>query len=116
MFSDCIVFPNSKKIKLGSSNQDAFTSAGKNMRIVLVPSCACVSLQLFPMVWIFLRFLGNICYNRRVLSGGHKNYFKDWCLVNSQPTFMFLTYSQLNELWPYYQKDVNQTTLNHTSL
>ena len=26
-----------------------------------------------------------------VLSEGHKNYFKDWCLMNSQPTFPFLT-------------------------
>ena len=33
-----------------------------------------------------------ICYDRLVLSGGHKNYFKDWCLMNSQPTFLFLTY------------------------
>ena len=24
-----------------------------------------------------------------VLSEGHKNYFKDWCLKNSQPTFLF---------------------------
>ena len=23
---------------------------------------------------------------------GHKNYFNDWCLMNSQPTFLFLTY------------------------
>ena len=29
---------------------------------------------------------------RRVLSEGHKNYIKDWCLENSQPTFLFLTY------------------------
>ena len=49
------------------------------------------SLQLFPVVWIFLRFLGVICYDRWVLSEGHKNYFKDWCLMSSQPTFLFLT-------------------------
>ena len=50
------------------------------------------SLQLFPVVWIFLRSLGVICYDRWVLSEGHKNYFKDWCLMNSQSTFLFLTY------------------------
>ena len=50
-----------------------------------------VSLQLFPVVWIFLRSLGVICYDRWVLSEGHKNYFKDWFLMNSQPTFLFLT-------------------------
>ena len=51
-----------------------------------------MSLQLFPVVWIFPRSLGVIYYDRWVLSEGHKNYFKDWCLMNSQPTFLFLTY------------------------
>ena len=49
-----------------------------------------VSLQLFLVVWIFLRFLGVICYDRWVLNEGHKYYFTDCCLVNSQPTFLFL--------------------------
>ena len=47
-----------------------------------------VSLHLFPMVWIFLKSLGVICCDRLVLSGGHKNYFKDFCLMNSQSTFL----------------------------
>ena len=34
-------------------------------------------------MWIFLRSLGVICCDRWVLSEGHKNYFKDWCLVDS---------------------------------
>ena len=50
------------------------------------------SLQLYPVVWIFLRSLGVICYDRWVISEGHKNYLKDCCLMNSQPTFLFLTY------------------------
>ena len=41
------------------------------------------------MVWLFLRSLGIICYERWVLWKGHKNFFKDWCLKNSQPTFLF---------------------------
>ena len=48
------------------------------------------SQQLFPVVWIFLRSQGVICYNRWILSEGHK-YFKDWCIMNSQPTILFLT-------------------------
>ena len=36
-----------------------------------------VSLQLFPVVWIFLSSLGVISYDRWVLSEGHKNYFKE---------------------------------------
>ena len=57
------------------------------------------SLQLFLAVQIFLRFLGIICHDRAVLSEGHKNYFKclqllqvtPMCVMNSQPTFLFLT-------------------------
>ena len=46
---------------------------------------------LFPVIWIFLWSLDVICYDRWVVSEGHKNYFKDWCLMKSQPTFLFLT-------------------------
>ena len=49
-----------------------------------------VSPQLFLVFWIFLSFLGVICYDRWVLNEGHINYFTDCCLVNSQPTFLFL--------------------------
>ena len=54
-----------------------------------------VSLQLFMVVWMLLRYLGVICYDRQVVSEGHKNYFKDWCLINSKSTFLFLTYLNL---------------------
>ena len=50
------------------------------------------SRQPFPVVWIFLRSLGVICYGRWILSVGHKNYFKDWCLINP---YLFLTYLNL---------------------
>ena len=53
------------------------------------------TLQLFLVLWVFLRSLGVIYYDRWVLSEGHKNYYKDWCLMNSQPTFLFLTYLNL---------------------
>ena len=55
----------------------------------------CCGVVTFLVVWIFLRSLGVICYGRWVLSVCHKNYFKDWCLMNSQPTFLFLTYVNL---------------------
>ena len=41
MFSGCTVLPDSKETELGSSNQEASPSAGKNTRVVLVP-CACM--------------------------------------------------------------------------
>ena len=37
MFSGCTMLPDSKETKLGSSNQEASPSAGKNTGIVLVP-------------------------------------------------------------------------------
>ena len=37
-------------------------------------------------------------------------------LMNSQFIFLFLTYLLVNELRPYYQKDVNQITFNNTTL
>ena len=37
MFSGCTVLPDSKETELGSSNQEASPSAGKNTRVVLVP-------------------------------------------------------------------------------
>ena len=57
--------PGSKETELGSSNHKASLSEGKKTGVVLVPcSCKLCSLQLFLMVWIFLRFLGVICYKR----------------------------------------------------
>ena len=40
MFSRCTVPPDSKDTELGSSDQEASPSAGKNTGIVLVPCCA----------------------------------------------------------------------------
>ena len=42
----------------------------------------CVPTAISAVVWIFPRSLGVIYYDR-VLSEGHKNYFNDWCLINS---------------------------------
>ena len=64
MPSGCTVPPDSKETELESSDQ-ASPSAGKNNGIVLRHVAhGKVSLQLFPVVWIFLRSMGVICYNR----------------------------------------------------
>ena len=69
------------------------------------------SLQLFPVVWIFLRSLGVIYYGRCVLRRIEGLVFHDLkaylCISNQ---------FKLNELWPYYQQHVNQIILNHTTL
>ena len=55
VFSGCTVLPDSEETKPGSSNQEAPPLADKNTGVVLVPCNAhgSVSLQLFPMMWIF---------------------------------------------------------------
>ena len=45
-----------------------------------------------------------------------KNYFKDKCLINSQPTFPIFTSFFDSGKWSYYQKCINQITLNCKSL
>ena len=55
MFSGCTVPPDSKETELGSSDQEASPSAGKNTGIVLVPCHAwkCVPTAIFSGVDIF---------------------------------------------------------------
>ena len=58
------MLPDSKETELGSSDQEASSSAGKNTGVVLVPFAhESASLQLFPVVWILLKSLGVICYD-----------------------------------------------------
>ena len=56
MLSDCTVPPDSKETKLGSSNKTYLHQQ--------VKTHGSVSLQLFPVVWIFMRSLGVPCYDR----------------------------------------------------
>ena len=86
VFFGCTVPPDSQETELRSSNQEVSPSADKNTRVVLVSYCACsVSLQLFLVMWTF-HVSG--CHLLQQMS---KRYFKDWCLMNSQPTFLILT-------------------------
>ena len=72
MLSGCTVLPDSKDTKLGSSNQEASPSAGKNSGIVLVPWHAwkCVPTtfrwcEYFQCPWMSFVMTG-------ILSEGHK--------------------------------------------
>ena len=60
MFSGCVVLFGSKNTEFGSTDQEASPSASKNTGVVLVP---CSRMEVRPVVWIFLRSLGVICYN-----------------------------------------------------
>ena len=64
-----------------------------------------LALQLFLVVWVFLRSLGVICCKIWVLSNGRKNYLKDFCLMNWQCTFLILTSFDWMK-WPYYKNNI----------
>ena len=65
MFSGCTVPPDSKKTRLGSSDQEASPSAGNIARTVLVPCCVweCVPNAISSGVDIS-EVPGYICFNR----------------------------------------------------
>ena len=75
-----------------------------------------MSLHLFPVLWIFLRFLCVICYDRWVLSEGHKNCFKYQCLMNSQPTFHELTSQPPKGCKPDNLESNNSLKLSFTNI
>ena len=65
MLSGCTVPPDSTETQVGSSNQEASPSAGKNSGLVLVPCRAwkCVPTAISGVVNIS-KVRGVICYNR----------------------------------------------------
>ena len=75
-----------------------------------------VSLPLFLLVWIFPSPLRFNCYNRQVLSEGHKNHFRDQCLINLQWTFLIFPSFFDSVKWWCYEKYLNQITSSHTTL
>ena len=87
VFSGCTVLLNSKETDLESSEQEALPSAKENTGVVLVP---CFAWKYVPTV-----ICGGVDISEvpgcHLLSEGHKNYFKDWCLMNSHPTFLVFT-------------------------
>ena len=90
------MLPDSKETKLGS-DQEVSLSAGKNTGVLLVP-CLHMEVHPYSFFWLCGYFWGSrvlFVMTDEFSSEGHKNYFKDWCPINSQPTFLFLTYLHL---------------------
>ena len=96
VLSGCTVLPDSKETKLGSSNQEVSPSAGKNIRVVLVPFCAwrCVPTATFSGMGISEVPVCHLLWQMSSQWASQK-LFKDRCLMNSHPTFLFLTFSNL---------------------
>ena len=117
VFSGCIVPPDSKETWLECSDQNASPSVGKNTRVVLVPCCTwkCVAAAISSGVDIsevpgchFLQQMHSQWGLQELLQG----------LMSPELTVYLSVFDLFlsSELWPYYQKDVNQTTLNHKIL
>ena len=99
LFFGCTLPPDSKEMKLGSTNQEAFPSVPHH-------------------TWKFdcKRISGGVdipgvhgCYLLRqiVLSEAHKNDLKDWSLINSQAAFPVCTSGFDSMNCSYYQRHVN---------
>ena len=80
MFSGCTVVPDRKETKLGSSDQDVSPSAGKNMKVDLLP---CGTWKCVPTVISGVVDISEVPGCSGVLSEVRKNYFKGWCFMNS---------------------------------
>ena len=108
--------PDSKQTKLGSSDQEASPSAGKNNGVVLAQSlwwkCAPTAIS------------GGLDISE--VPGSHLlQWSSQWGwqklllgLVPHELTVCFSIFNlfKLNELWQYYQKHIKQIILNHTTL
>ena len=106
MFSGCTVLPDSKETKLGSSDQEASPSAGKNTRVVLV-SCLCMDVRHYS----YFRWCGFFC--GPFVSFATTDEFSVRVKSITPRTTLTVYFSifnllKLNKVWPHYQKHVNQ--------
>ena len=86
MFSGGTVLPDSKETELGSSNQEASQSAGKNTGIVLVP---CLLMEVAPYSY----FWWSGYFSGPWMSFVMTDEFSGCCEL--QPTLLFLTFLSL---------------------
>ena len=116
MFSGCTVLPDSKETELGSSNQEASPSAGKNTGYGLVP---CLRMEICPYSyfqwceyfwgpWVSFVSTDEFSESQKLLQGFASHALTVYLSI--------LNLSKLNLLWPYCQKHVNQIILNCMTL
>ena len=94
--------PDRKEIKLRRSDQQASPKASKITGKVLVLSHASRSVPTVISSGMDIFEVPGCCNYRWVLSEGHKNYFKDWCDMNSQKLkemAIFAIFSKVHKLW-----------------
>ena len=83
MFSSCTMQPDRKKTELGGSNHMLFLQKLKITGVVLASYSAWTRNPVAISGGVDTKL---ICYDRWVLSKGHKNYVTDLYLMNSVPT------------------------------
>ena len=91
MFSGCTVLFDCKKTALGSRNQQASTSAGKKTRVVLNP-CHALKYVLAVISGGVDIFPGYHLLRQMSSQWGSQKLLQWYCLMKSQPTFLFLIY------------------------
>ena len=110
-------FTDGKETDFRSSDQEASPSAGKNTGVVLLP-CSRMEMRPYSYFWwcgyfwgLWVSFFTTDEFSVRV----HKLFQG---LVSHDLTAYLSIFNlfKLNELWPYYQKHVNQIILNRTTL
>ena len=110
MFFGCTLPSDSKETELGSSDQEASPSAGKNTGVVLVP---CSRMEVHPYSYFrwcgyfwgsWVSFVTTDEFSMRVTKITSRIGVSS---THSLP-FYFFSKFKLNELWPYYQKHLNQ--------
>ena len=116
MFSGCTVPPDSKETKLGSRDQEASPSAGKTIGVVLVSYSR---MEVRP--YSYFRWCSYGCVNSEILrqtSSYRESQKLLQGLVSHELTAYVSIFNlfKLHELWPYYEKHVNQVFLNRTTL
>ena len=117
MFSGCTVLPDSKETELGSSNQEASPSAGKNTGVNLMPCSAWKGIPTAISCDVDISEVPG-CYLLQTMSSQKGSQKLLQGLVSHELTayLSIFNLSELNELWPYYQKNVNQIILNRIIL
>ena len=117
VLSGCTVVPDSKETELGSIDQEASPAAGKNTGVVLVPYLR-MEVRPHSYFWLCWYFWGpSVSF---VMTGEFSVRVTKLLqgLVSHELTAYLSIFNQfkLNELWPYYQRHLNQITLNRTTL
>ena len=117
LHSRCFLVPsNSKETELGSSDQEASPSAGKNTGVVLMP-CSHMEVRPYSYFW-WCQYLWGPWVSFLTTDELSVGVTKVQGLVSHELAAYLSIFNlfKLNKLWPYCQKHANKIILNHRTL